>query len=97
MWMSSSRNRKKNKKATSGLELMVSFLGLNEHDVVTKRTNSIFGCVIRNMGWKTREVILLFYSVLIRLHLAYYIQLWVPHFKKGEYKSKSEKKVFRWI
>lgn len=71
---------------------MVSFMGFNEHDVAAKTANSIFGCIIRNMRRKTREVLFLFYSVLTRLHLVHYIQLWVSHFKKGQYKSKSEKK-----
>lgn len=46
------KTKTKTKKTTKnqlGLELMVSLMGLNECDVVAKKANSIFGCIIRNM------------------------------------------------
>lgn len=46
-----------------------------------KKTNVTPGCIRRNAGYKTREVIILLYLALVQPHLAQCVQFWVLHFK----------------
>ena len=49
--------------------------------LVAKKTNVILEC-IRSIDSRLREVILTFYSALVRPHLKYWIQFWTPQHKR---------------
>uniref|UniRef100_K7EZW8 Reverse transcriptase domain-containing protein n=1 Tax=Pelodiscus sinensis TaxID=13735 RepID=K7EZW8_PELSI len=51
-------------------------------DTAAKKANRIMESINRNVVSKTQEVILLFYSALIRPQLEHCVQFWAPHFKK---------------
>lgn len=53
-----------------------------QHEAVVEHQMQFLDCTDRNS--KTRKVeVSLFFSVLVKLQLKYYIQLWAPYFQEG--------------
>ncbi|GAB0175732.1 hypothetical protein GRJ2_000038400 [Grus japonensis] len=47
-----------------------------------QRANRVLGCITRSVTSRSREVILLLYSTLVRPHPEYCVQLWGPQYRR---------------
>ncbi|KAK4825782.1 hypothetical protein QYF61_002345 [Mycteria americana] len=50
--------------------------------LTAQKANPVFGCLKRSVARRSREVILLLYSALVRPHLEYCVQLWSAQHRK---------------
>ena len=66
-------------------------LNVNQQCVlVAQKANHILGCIKRSVTNRSREVILLLYSALVRPHLDYCIQFWSA-------KHKKDMELLKWV
>jgi len=60
-------------------------LTMSQHCVlVAKKASDLLGCMKKSVVSRSREVLLPFYTALVRPHLECCIQFWAPQFKKDE-------------
>ena len=50
--------------------------------LTAQKTNYILGCIKRSIANRLREVILPLYSILVKPHLEYCIEMWSPQYRR---------------
>ena len=50
--------------------------------IVAKKVNNILGFIEKRMTSRLKEVLLSFYSALVKPHLEYCVPFWAPQFRK---------------
>ncbi|GAB0181442.1 hypothetical protein GRJ2_000609500 [Grus japonensis] len=69
-----------------------------QHALAAQKANRVQGCIKRGVTCRSREVILPFYSTLLRPHPGYCIQLWGPQHKKDmELLERVQRRVMKLI
>jgi len=54
-----------------------------KHDLAARRTHCVLGCIRHSITSRSKEVVILLYSVLVWPHLEYCVQFWAPQFKRN--------------
>ena len=58
--------------------------------IAARKGNQLLGMINRNTTYRERNLIIPLYKSIVRLHLEYCIQAWIPHFEE-RYVRKSNK------